>query len=543
MPYSQADAPPNIPDAELIESLLCERTKRKQARPLQELTEAERNKTNLVQFGKRQTHIEGDPFGVWCAWAGNVCHQEDDRMVDVLGPVLDAITAAKAQDNEDVASLRQLLDRMPNSDICLLANELADDHNPIMDRSDRTQITATFRHASRTVRLIQCLDLDVMDKQTFSTSARAQRHAELAEEQVGEAQMPVAVQQYLMAGILAERQDEFSAAIDNETATMTKTGEHTRNGKLATLRSLAREKYWLDMSKAERAEAREKADSQEVEANLEASLATVKANWNAKWNNGHYDPDYFRNYLADQTAAAELWTLVEEDIFIVTDKHRRVVFANIEKLSQILFGDEVTQLIDRAIDLWSFYHPLPRPETSRHVVDRYVRRKHPELDPSKCTVETLQNAKMAVAHYGCWSRKGDPHGKFICATMDTRGLKTHSPELFSIMFRRFARAVLGKTSELIRFLARPLDENYYKECVEIFENLPDISRLSVDDKEDWISLFALGINGYTQRHTDIRDIQGGLAGLFTVGRYTGANLCLPQLGVKVPYVSQTIHRV
>lgn len=332
--------------------------------------------------------------------------------------------------------------------------------------------------------------------------------------------MPVAVQKYFMARILAKGQDGFLAAIEHETTTMSKTGGHTKTGPMATLRSLAREQYWLDMSKAERTDAREAAKSQDSNSELEPSLAVVEANWNAKWNNGRWDPDYFPNYLVDQTAAEKLWTLVDEDIFIVTDENRRVVFANIEKLSQILFGEEVTQLMDRAIDLWSFYHPLPRPETSRHVVDRYVRRKHPELDPSKCTVETLQNAKMAVAHYGCWSLKGDPHGKSICQTADTRGVKTHNPELFGIMFQRLAKAVLGKTSELIRFLAKPLDGKYYKECVEIFENLPDMCRLSVDGEEDWISLFALGINGYTQRHTDIRDIQGGLAALFTVGRYT-----------------------
>lgn len=89
MPYSLADAPPNIPDAELIESLLCERIKRKQARPLQERTEAEKAQTNLVELGKRQTHIDGDPYGVWCAWAGNVCHQEDDRMVRMPLQVFD----------------------------------------------------------------------------------------------------------------------------------------------------------------------------------------------------------------------------------------------------------------------------------------------------------------------------------------------------------------------------------------------------------------------------------------------------------------------
>lgn len=84
MPYSLSDAPPDIADAELIQSLPWKRVKRSQARPLQELAEAERNKTNLVQLGKRETSIEGDPYGVWCAWAGNVCRQEDGRMVSIL---------------------------------------------------------------------------------------------------------------------------------------------------------------------------------------------------------------------------------------------------------------------------------------------------------------------------------------------------------------------------------------------------------------------------------------------------------------------------
>lgn len=63
---------------------------------------------------------------------------------------------------------------------------------------------------------------------------------------------------------------------------------------------------------------------------------------------------------------------------------------------------------------------------------------------------------------------------------------------------RFARAVFGKNSSIIRFLVNPLDKDYYRECVEIFKNLPDDATLAVDtEAEDWISLFALGINGYT----------------------------------------------
>jgi len=74
---------------------------------------------------------------------------------------------------------------------------------------------------------------------------------------------------------------------------------------------------------------------------------------------------------------------------------------------------------------------------------------------------------------------------------------------------------------MMRFLIKPLDEEYYKECVKIFEQLPQNALFRTDREGDWISLFALGINGYTQRHSDIGNIQGGMAGLFTLGRYKG----------------------
>jgi hypothetical protein len=80
---------------------------------------------------------------------------------------------------------------------------------------------------------------------------------------------------------------------------MSKTGGHAKSGILATLRSLAREQYWLDMSKAERAEAREAANSQDSNSELEASLTVAELKSHAKWNYGHWDQDYFRNYLVD----------------------------------------------------------------------------------------------------------------------------------------------------------------------------------------------------------------------------------------------------
>lgn len=197
--------------------------------------------------------------------------------------------------------------------------------------------------------------------------------------------------------------------------------------------------------------------------------------------------------------------------------------ANIEGLCQLLFGEKTLDLLDRAIDLWSYYCPLPAPETSRHVVDNYLRRKHPELDPSAATIESLPNAKMAVAHYGCWTLQNDPQGRRIAQTSDTLFRRiTHSDPVSTLvkLFPKFSRAVFGKVSVLIRFLIKPLDAAYYQECVDIFNNIPGDAKMPVDD-ETFVRLFVLGINGYTQRHRDTRDIQEGLAGLFTLGRYKG----------------------
>lgn len=211
----------------------------------------------------------------------------------MLGPIFDAITAAKVQDNREVTLLRRLLERIPSTDVCLLAEVLADEHISAIDRSDPAQVTVCFRYPPRAVRLVQCFDLKVEDKKTYNASARAKRCAQLTEERVGEAEMPVAAQKYLMARILAERQDELSANVQRQTTTMTKSGGQTKSGAFDNLQSLAREQYWLDMTREQRAQAREAALQLDTNPNLEAIAAVIEANWKARWNNGRFGPDYF----------------------------------------------------------------------------------------------------------------------------------------------------------------------------------------------------------------------------------------------------------
>ncbi|KAK7952418.1 uncharacterized protein PG986_008146 [Apiospora aurea] len=305
-------------------------------------------------------------------------------------------------------------------------------------------------------------------------------------------------------------------------------------GMLATLRSLSQEHFLLHMNAEQRQGIRDLAELQQDHPELEPALSVIRSNWQQAWDNGRYDVDNFRSYLVDSSASESVWKLVEDDLFIVLDQNRRPVFANCEGLVQSLYGDEVFDKLTRAIDLMSFYQPIPRPETKRHVINRYILHKHPELDPGKATIRTLPNAKMGVAHYGCWAVKGDWHGRRIYRTKDTQVGRSFDSEKCWPVMPQFMRAVFGTLSDVVRFLMQPLGPDYYQECVEIFAELPDSVKV-VTNEQDFCSLFALGVNAHTQRHRDNGDIKGGLAGLATLGNYTGGNLCLPQLGVKVRY--------
>lgn len=85
MPYRRADAPPTVPDEETIEWLLnhqnLESKRSRTTKMLDELSEEERNQTGLVKLGERTKTVQGDPFGTFPAWAGNVAHPTHYRMV------------------------------------------------------------------------------------------------------------------------------------------------------------------------------------------------------------------------------------------------------------------------------------------------------------------------------------------------------------------------------------------------------------------------------------------------------------------------------
>lgn len=88
MPSLRAEAPPHVPDEETIEHLLGEADKSSKSRakisPLQYVKPDVRQRTGLITLGKLQERIQGDPYGYYFSWAGNVSHSAEMRVVSYL---------------------------------------------------------------------------------------------------------------------------------------------------------------------------------------------------------------------------------------------------------------------------------------------------------------------------------------------------------------------------------------------------------------------------------------------------------------------------
>ncbi|KAK8090051.1 hypothetical protein PG997_005012 [Apiospora hydei] len=546
VPYLEAEAPPHIPEGETIEWLLGEVDNSSKSaaktKTYQELTDEERERTGLVRLSKRTDVIQGDPYGVLSSWTGNVSHQLDSDMTEVLKPIFEDLVSAARLRSAEISRLAAFLSQVPNTDPVTLAEKVADDGDYEVIEDTAESLELCFSLDSKRTRILWAKDLDVDNEKSYDDARRAKSSASRTKQVLTEPVMSITEQQILMARLYLEKRREFPGLVpdrgqkDSEQSDSTSSFEgFSGRGILATLRSVSQEHFWLRLNVEQRQYIRDLAELRQDHPELESVLSVIRANWKPTWNNGRYDTDYFRSYLVDSSASESVWKLVEDDLFIVLDQNRRPVFVNREGLVQSLYGNDVFDKLIRAIDLMTFYRPIPRPETKRHALDRHLlTHRHPELDPGRATIHTLPNAKMGVAHYGCWALKGDWHGRDIYQTKDTRAGRCFDNERCAQLIPRFMRAIFGTASDLVRFLLQPLDPVHYQECRDLFAALPDSAKTATNE-QDFCSLFVLGVNAHTQRHRDTGDVKGGLAGLVTLGNYTGGNLCLPQLGLKVPY--------
>ncbi|KAK0622401.1 hypothetical protein B0T14DRAFT_563854 [Immersiella caudata] len=487
MPFSRKNALLSVPGCETIECLLRAPNNKSRAtrvvKPFDEHMKAQQRRKGLVKLGKRCTQIPGDPFGLWTPWASNVVHPRDERMPRSQTPAI----VAGIDSNQQIGDMIQI------------AHAYDEEFTVVKDNDE--ELVVKFALGSKSVRLMQCRDLDVTDEEAYIQSSRARASEHSTSTQLPDPPMAPELTQLIMAKLLSARggqPDINDLSSSNPSSSGSSGSKKSKAGPFYNLRMATLEEYWLHMSPKQREDTRR----DPVRANLPVP----------KWHT-----DVFHQYALDQIAAQNVWGYVEEDVFVVVDKNHRVVFANVENLSSLLFGYSTTDLLARFLDIWFYFTPLHSPESVRHTVSVYIRKIHPELDPSKATVAHLPDAKICVAHYGTWAVTGGQNGRHICLNSDSAFTRGSSSTFSRLLFGDFCRAALDKVTGMTRLLLKPLDPEHYK------------------DPEDFLSLFALRVNGYTQRHRDKNEVSGGLAGFCTFGDYTGGHLCITQLNLKVPH--------
>lgn len=428
-----------------------------------------------------------------------------------MQPIFQELLDYAKKDGSTMEQIVKLLGTVPSTGVKELAQKFSTDGEYLILLDDTETATVRFTMGPHSVRLMQAKDLVKDEGGSYLASLQASKRNKASEDSIddlfGSDTISVDSQQYIAAEIM----EESVQAMPTKDSAMQKYLEH--------LRVSAQERYWMVMSSDERLNLSEK--MRKPKESVVAHLKKIQENWPPTWNNGRRDPDLFRNYVRDSLAADKVWPLVDEDIFVVTDNNRQVVFACIQEAVQMLFGQGLADLLARCIDMWSFYTPLPAPESKRHAVDSHIRKIHPELDMEKATVEGLLKAKMTMSHQGCWATSGHPDGRFIVRTRDSRCSRTLDQDYSEQLAPDFHKSVFGKASDTIEFMVKLLDPEYLEDCQKIFEHLPENSKVRTSSTRDFLSLFALGINGHTQRHRDESDIKGGLAGLVTLGTYTG----------------------
>ncbi|KAK8086019.1 hypothetical protein PG994_000993 [Apiospora phragmitis] len=363
-----------------------------------------------------------------------------------------------------LGNIRNLLAKIPTTDIRQLAKDASTDHNFSILRDNSQEIVVEFSVASKT----RYMDTGQRLRELFS-----------------EAPMTTEVQQLLMARIIKENGD-YPPWAKHQMGFEMEVNPRKFRKDLENLRTEAQERFWLYSSRSERDALRH--TTGHYDDWIKNLVTVIKGNWRKNWDNGRPDQDLFRHYPRDKIAAGQVWELVDADVLVVVDAKRRVILANVEAAAQLLFGPDIVRELNRTVGM--------------------------------ATLAELPNAKMAVAHYGCWSKEeGDPRGNHVFTSADCFFGGTRANHLPRKVFPWFCKSVLNKVSEVIRLLVEPLDPVFYETCRTVCKALDADDHIKTTDDE----------------HRDTSDIRGGLTGLFTLGQYTGGNLCLPQLGIKVPY--------
>ncbi|KAI0482193.1 hypothetical protein GGR56DRAFT_684736 [Xylariaceae sp. FL0804] len=485
----------------------------------------------LVEYGVENKNIPGDPGGWKLKECGNICHWDsEERLIDFLN--FDQLSLRPEKD-PDIEHIRAFLSELAKDGVEPFRRR----GTVIRDTQDDLVVKCAVQGLS--ARIVQYRDVDLTVEDSLRKADRARRVAQKSRLKMEaiEPALTRAVEDYMMADRITRGEAPSMPLFRDRPGQDDGDDPMPREDPkqwFKTMRADSNKQFWVGTSRAMRDEIRQAATK--PPPTLSPALTCIAEEDDSR------SQDVFWEHQRDEAAAAageDIYETLDEDIVAVLDKAGVVLVCRVRGLFQTVFGEERMRKADEAVRKWSALPPLPVPDARRHMVDDWIRTRHPELDLEKArTVAEVEQRHQCVVHYGTWAARGRRNPDHVYPTPDAILIRGRSRAVMEdspwVAFPIFRTKVLGLASEVARLVVSSIDPREYQECLEVFEALPEHCRMSLAEP-NFVTMAVLGINAFTGRHKDATDVARGLATLVALGDYTGGDLCFPELGIKLPY--------
>ena len=417
------------------------------------------------------------------------------------------------RDDSRIATIQRFLSNTPRNE-----GEMGEIGKVVRDTPTELGTDAAIEGLS--VRIMMMRDISYKDKDYYKKSSRAKRVDNLSHIKMSAIEPPMgrAAENLLMAQRI-QRGEAPRIPFHRQTPSRPEPSENRKSWYRA-MRHDAYRAFWVKTTREHRDAIR--AEAQEPPHEILALLRQIQE------EDKSHTKDPFWEHQRDEAAVADtgIYELVDKDILLVLDKEFQPLLCRFKNLFHFLYGEYEVGKMEEAVRKWASLPPLPLPDTSRHMVDDFIRdTSHPEMDLEKAmSLDEVEQRQQCVVHYGTWAMKGRHNPDMVWRTPDTKLVRGHPSKIVEnyveLLMSTFTRSVLGLGSEVVRFLLSALAPEEYRTCCDVFDALPEEQKMHMAEPT-FATLAVLGINSYTQRHIDKTDVDFGFAGLVALQNYTG----------------------
>jgi len=292
---------------------------------------------------------------------------------------------------------------------------------------------------------------------------------------------------------------------------------------------LAHQQFYLDPRLVQRTKDRLKSRRDPA---LDEALSIAKRALPMKTYNQYYQT------RRDEYAVEKgiFYYVKDVDILMVLDKNKKMIIFQCSNAFQKVLSREIQDRVVDSITKYSVLQPVPLPDGTRHGMHwTDWLQENPQFDYRNPANDLLRiGPQSGVYHFGIHCQVGDTVGqRGVMATQDSSGRIEKFPHVQQELVK-LRYSAIGAAEAVHEFFFKLVD----RELMEDYQKVAkQASTLGIDfetrRKNQIFSLTAVLLNLLTIEHKDASDWKFGIAALVPMGDYTGADLLLRELGLKI----------